>query len=81
MKRNFIPINDMFQYTTSRDHKEDGDTAVMEKFLDAATDGQDFGQVCRLQARLRAELVEAEIGLSQQAWQLHRFSSPGGIPL
>ncbi|KAL3777319.1 hypothetical protein ACHAW5_005955 [Stephanodiscus triporus] len=40
MKRNFLPIDDKFQYATSMDHKEDGDTAAIEEFLDAAVKGQ-----------------------------------------
>ena len=40
MKKNFLPIDGKFQYATSMDHKEDGDTAVIEEFLDAAIKGQ-----------------------------------------
>jgi len=40
MKENFLPIEGKFQYATSLDHTEDGDTAVIEEFLDAAVKGQ-----------------------------------------
>ncbi|KAL3759541.1 hypothetical protein ACHAWU_000840 [Discostella pseudostelligera] len=40
MKKNFLPIEGKFQYATSIDHTEDGDTAVIEEFLDAAVKGQ-----------------------------------------
>jgi len=40
MKKSFLPIDGKFQYATSMDHKEDGDTAVIEEFLDAAIKGQ-----------------------------------------
>lgn len=40
MKKNFLPIEGKFQYATSLDHTENGDTAVLEEFLDAAVKGQ-----------------------------------------
>ncbi|KAL7531091.1 hypothetical protein ACHAXR_003838, partial [Thalassiosira sp. AJA248-18] len=40
MKKNFLPIEGKFQYATSLDHTENGDTAVIEEFLDAAVKGQ-----------------------------------------
>jgi len=40
MKENFLPIEGKFQYATSLDHTENGDTAVIEEFLDAAVKGQ-----------------------------------------
>jgi len=40
MKKNFLPIDGKFQYATSLDHTENGDTAVIEEFLEAAVKGQ-----------------------------------------
>eukprot|EP00578_Thalassiosira_sp_NH16_P002757 CAMPEP_0181131290 /NCGR_PEP_ID=MMETSP1071-20121207/30342_1 /TAXON_ID=35127 /ORGANISM="Thalassiosira sp., Strain NH16" /LENGTH=1048 /DNA_ID=CAMNT_0023217465 /DNA_START=142 /DNA_END=3288 /DNA_ORIENTATION=+ len=40
MKKNFLPIEGKFQYATSLDHTEDGDTTIIEEFLDAAVKGQ-----------------------------------------
>jgi DNA ligase-1 len=36
MKENFKPIEGKFQFATSLDHKEDGNTAILEEFLDTA---------------------------------------------
>ena len=36
MKENFKPIEGKFQFATSLDHKEDGDTTILEEFLDTA---------------------------------------------
>eukprot|EP01082_Thalassiosira_pseudonana_P010882 g9575.t1 g9575 contig4:47945-51550(-) len=40
MRKNFIPVPGKFQFATSLDHTEDGDTAVVEEFLDNAVKGQ-----------------------------------------
>jgi DNA ligase 1 len=40
LKANFGPVESKFQFATSLDHKEDGDTTVLEDFLDAAVKGQ-----------------------------------------
>merc|ERR1712194_381517 len=40
MKKNFLPVDGKFQYATSLDHSEDGDTAMIEEFLDTAVKGQ-----------------------------------------
>ncbi|KAL9189968.1 hypothetical protein ACHAXT_009643 [Thalassiosira profunda] len=40
MKKNFLPVDGKFQYATALDHTENGDTAIIEEFLDAAIKGQ-----------------------------------------
>ena len=40
MKENFRPVEGKFQFATALDHKEDGDTAMLEEFLDTAVKGQ-----------------------------------------
>lgn len=40
MKQHFVPISGKFQYATSLDFVEDGDTIALEQFLDAAVKGQ-----------------------------------------
>ena len=40
MKKNFLPTEGKFQYATSLDHEEDGDTAVLEEFLDTSVKNQ-----------------------------------------
>ena len=36
LKDNFRPVDGKFQFATALDHKEDGDTAVLEEFLETA---------------------------------------------
>lgn len=36
LKKHFKPVEGKFQFATSVDHKEDGDTAILEEFLDTA---------------------------------------------
>ncbi|KAL7452316.1 hypothetical protein ACHAWC_004043 [Mediolabrus comicus] len=38
--KNFLPIDGKFQFATALDHTENGDTAVIEEFLDNAVKGQ-----------------------------------------
>ena len=40
MHENFQSIEGKFQFATSLDHQEDGDTTILEDFLDAAVKGQ-----------------------------------------
>ncbi|EJK68053.1 hypothetical protein THAOC_10812, partial [Thalassiosira oceanica] len=40
LHKNFLPVEGKFQYATALDHTEDGETAVIEEFLDAAVKGQ-----------------------------------------
>ena len=40
LRENFVPIEGKFQFATSLDHTEDGDTTVIEEFLDQAVKGQ-----------------------------------------
>jgi DNA ligase-1 len=40
MKAKFGPVESKFQFAQSLDHKEDGDTTVLEVFLEAAVKGQ-----------------------------------------
>jgi len=40
MKRHFLPVEGKFQYATSLDFVEDGDTTALEQFLEAAVKGQ-----------------------------------------
>jgi DNA ligase 1 len=40
MHKHFAPVTGKFQYATSSDHLEDGDTTVIEEFLDNAVKGQ-----------------------------------------
>ena len=40
MHENFKPIEGKFQFATFVDHKEDGDTAILEEFLDTAVKGK-----------------------------------------
>lgn len=40
LRQNFIPIDNKFQFATSLDHTEDGDTGLLEEFLDQAVKGQ-----------------------------------------
>jgi len=40
MKKHFLPVEGKFQYATSLDFVEDGDTTALEQFLDAAVKGQ-----------------------------------------
>ena len=40
MKKHFLPVEGKFQYATSLDFVEDGDTTALEQFLEAAVKGQ-----------------------------------------
>jgi len=40
MRKHFQPVEGKFQFATFMDHKEDGDTTVLEEFLDSAVKGQ-----------------------------------------
>ena len=40
LKKNFKPVEGKFQFATSLDHTEDGDSSLIESFLDAAVKGQ-----------------------------------------
>lgn len=40
MKKHFAPVDSKFQFAKSLDHKEDGDTAMLEEFLETAVKGQ-----------------------------------------
>ena len=40
MKKHFLPVESKFQYATSLDFVEDGDTTALEQFLEAAVKGQ-----------------------------------------
>jgi len=40
LRKNFVPIDGKFQFATSLDHNENGDTGVLEEFLDEAVKGQ-----------------------------------------
>jgi len=40
LRKNFLPVAGKFQYATSLDHTENGDTALIEEFLDVAVKGQ-----------------------------------------
>lgn len=40
MKENFKPVEGKFQFATSVDHTEDGDTAILEEFLETAVKGK-----------------------------------------
>lgn len=40
LRENFVPIDGKFQFATSLDHTENGDTQVLEEFLDQAVKGQ-----------------------------------------
>lgn len=40
LHEHFQPVEGKFQFATSLDHKEDGDTTLVEEFLDAAVKGQ-----------------------------------------
>ena len=40
LKKHFKPVKGKFQFAVSLDHKEDGDTTVIEEFLDQAVKGQ-----------------------------------------
>ena len=40
LKQHFRPVESKFQFAKSLDHKENGDTAVLEEFLDLAVKGQ-----------------------------------------
>jgi len=40
MRKHFQPVDGKFQFATSLDHQEDGDTTLMEEFLDSAVKGQ-----------------------------------------
>jgi DNA ligase-1 len=40
LRENFIPIEGKFQFATSIDHVENGDTELIEEFLDQAVKGQ-----------------------------------------
>jgi DNA ligase-1 len=40
LRNNFVPIDGKFQFATSLDHTENGDTEVIEQFLDEAVKGQ-----------------------------------------
>ncbi|GAX12572.1 DNA ligase 1 [Fistulifera solaris] len=39
LQEHFLPIPEKFQYATYLDHKEDGDTTILEEFLDLAVKG------------------------------------------
>ena len=40
MREHFVPVEGKFQFATSMDHKENGDTTLLEEFLEAAVKGQ-----------------------------------------
>jgi len=40
MKKHFQPVEHKFQFATSLDHKEDGDTTILEEFLETAVKSQ-----------------------------------------
>jgi len=40
MMKHFLPVENKFQFAKSLDHEEDGDTTVLEEFLDTAVKGQ-----------------------------------------
>jgi DNA ligase 1 len=40
LHRHFVPVENKFQFAKSLDHVENGDTAVLEEFLDLAVKGQ-----------------------------------------
>lgn len=40
LHKHFAPVENKFQFAKSLDHTEDGDTTVLEQFLDAAVKGQ-----------------------------------------
>ena len=40
LQDNFVAVENKFQFAKALDHKEDGDTAVLEEFLDTAVKGQ-----------------------------------------
>lgn len=40
MNKHFSPVDGKFQFAVSLDHEENGDTTVLEEFLDAAVKGQ-----------------------------------------
>eukprot|EP00804_Cyclotella_cryptica_P014529 CCRYP_004825-RA/>CCRYP_004825-RA protein AED:0.05 eAED:0.05 QI:141/1/1/1/0.75/0.8/5/558/998 len=40
LRENFVPIDGKFQFATSLDHTENGDTTVIEEFLEQAVKGQ-----------------------------------------
>ena len=40
LRENFVPIDNKFQFATSLDHTEDGDTGLLEEFLDQAVKSQ-----------------------------------------
>jgi len=40
LHKNFVPVDGKFQFATALDHTENGDTALIEEFLDNAVKGQ-----------------------------------------
>lgn len=40
LKKHFIPVEGKFQFAVCLDHKEDGDTTILEEFLENAVKGQ-----------------------------------------
>lgn len=40
LRKHFVPVEGKFQFAVSLDHQEDGDTTVIEEFLDRAVKGQ-----------------------------------------